>query len=203
MADSGNYSRIVADNLARLSEIPSQALEKRLPARPEKDGLHFSAFGRPCVIRPDSILLDGRVEDGVLGILVSLYALNVTGEPCVIEPLKGFKELPDSMPYTGAFSARTQQVLVPHVETIDEQADRIEADMGADTRLPGLSGDFSLLLHPLPKIALAYVFYRADEDFPPSVTCLYSANAASHLPTDGLADVGEYTSLRILQLIGR
>ena len=41
-----------------------------------------------------------------------------------------------------------------------------------------------------------------DEDFPASVTCLYSANAHRFMPTDALADLGEYTSRRILELIG-
>lgn len=39
-----------------------------------------------------------------------------------------------------------------------------------------------------------------DEEFPASVTCLYSNNARMFLPIDGLADVGEYCS-KILELI--
>jgi hypothetical protein len=38
----------------------------------------------------------------------------------------------------------------------------------------GTGGDFSFIVYPLPKIALCYIFYEADEDFPPSVTCLGS-----------------------------
>ena len=34
------------------------------------------------------------------------------------------------------------------------------------------------------------------------VTCLYSNNADAFMRVDGLADVGEYTSRRILQVIG-
>lgn len=65
----------------------------------------------------------------------------------------------------------------------------------------GTGGDFSFIVYPLPKIALCYIFYEADEDFPPSVTCLYSNNARLFLPVDGLADVGEYCSKTILTLI--
>jgi len=57
------------------------------------------------------------------------------------------------------------------------------------------------MVYPLPKIALCYIFYEADEDFPASVTCLYSNNASSFLPIDALADVGEYTSKKILTVI--
>jgi hypothetical protein len=62
-------------------------------------------------------------------------------------------------------------------------------------------GDFSFWLHPFPKIVLNYIFYRADEEFPASATCLCSCNALSFLPIDALADTGEYTSRKILELI--
>lgn len=65
----------------------------------------------------------------------------------------------------------------------------------------GAKGDFSFIVYPLPKIALCYIFYEADDDFPASVTCLYSNNANQFMPVDGLADVGEYTSRKILNLI--
>ena len=42
--------------------------------------------------------------------------------------------------------------------------------------------------------------YRVS-DFPASATCLYSNNANRFMPTDRLADVGEYTSRKILNLI--
>ena len=65
----------------------------------------------------------------------------------------------------------------------------------------GVEGDFSFVIYPFPKIALCYIFYEADDDFSASVTCLYSNNALSFLPIDALADVGEYTSRKMLDLI--
>ena len=65
-----------------------------------------------------------------------------------------------------------------------------------------MGGDFSFVVYPLPKIALCYIFYDPDEDFPASVTCLFSNNARRFLPLDGLADVGEYTSRKILEIVG-
>jgi hypothetical protein len=58
-----------------------------------------------------------------------------------------------------------------------------------------------LVLYPLPKIALLFIFYLPDEDFPASATCLFSANAISFLPLDGLADMAEYTSRSLIALI--
>ncbi len=76
----------------------------------------------------------------------------------------------------------------------------MEALAGQDAK-DMAGGDYSFWVQPLPKVSLCYIFYRADEDFPPSVTCLYSNNALQFLPIDALADVGEYTSRRILELI--
>jgi len=62
-------------------------------------------------------------------------------------------------------------------------------------------GDFAFIVYPLPKIALCYIFYIADDEFPASVTCLYSNNADCILPLDAPADVGEYTSRKIMDII--
>lgn len=70
-----------------------------------------------------------------------------------------------------------------------------------ETAPSSLSGDFSFVLYPLPKIALCYIFYLADDDFPSSCTCLFSSNALEFMPLDGLADVGEYTAKKIIELI--
>jgi len=138
----------------------------------------------------------------VLGILISLYALNARPEACIPQPLKAFKEFPDSAPYAGAFATHTEQLLVPHVPEIKEAVETITRTLKGEKSPSGTGGDFSFMVYPLPKIALCYIFYEADDDFPASVTCLYSHNANQFMPIDGLADVGEYTSRKILSLIG-
>ncbi len=171
------------------------------PHKQNGDSFLFEAFGETCEIRSDGIFLGEIQQTGVIGILISLYALNAGLETCFLEPLKAFKDLPNSMPYAGAFVTHTQQILVPHVEKIQISADRIIETMKGCKTPSNVGGDFSFMVYPLPKIALCYIFYEADEDFPASVTCLYSNNAISFLPIDALADVGEYTSKKILTVI--
>ena len=137
-------------------------------------------------------------QDSVLGILISLYALNANSAVCITEPFRAFKELPDSMPYAGAFMTHTQQVLVPHVEKLERRIELLTAAFNTDPAAPATNGDFSFRLQPLPKIWLEFICYLADEDFPASVTCLYSHNADQFLTTDALADVGEYTVKKII-----
>jgi hypothetical protein len=198
---SNNYAKIVQDNLKKLHENPPSDLAGSLPAKQNGDFFLFRAFGETCEIRSDGIFLGEVQQTGVIGILISLYALNANPEPCLVEPLKAFKDLPNSMPYAAAFVTHTQQILVPHVEKIQVSTGRIIETLKGCNAPPGVGGDFSFMVYPLPKITLCYIFYEADEDFPASVTCLYSNNAISFLPIDGLADVGEYTSKKIIDII--
>jgi hypothetical protein len=198
---SNNYTKIVQDNLKKLYENLPWDLADVLPAQQNGDSFLFEAFGDTCEIRSDGIFLGEVLQTGVIGILISLYALNAVSETCLLEPLKAFKDLPNSMPYASAFVTHTQQILAPYVEKIQISTDRIIETLKGCKAPTNMGGDFSFMVYPLPKIALCYIFYEADEDFPASVTCLYSNNAISFLPIDALADVGEYTSKKILHLV--
>ena len=134
--------------------------------------------------------------------IVSLLALHARMEACTREPWRAFRELPDSMPYVGAFRAHTELPLVSHVEGIVARASRLAATMEGHVVAQPVSGDCVLVLNPLPKISLCYLFYRPDEEFPANVTCLFAANADRFLPTDALADVGEYTSRALIAALG-
>ena len=196
-----NYAKIVQDNLNRLYSNRTEGLTENLPCEKDGDRFILDAFGEKCVIKPDSISLGEKKHSSVFGILISLYALNARPDICVLSPLKSFKELPDSMPYVGAFTTHTEQLLVPHVAKIKKAEQTIRKTLNGKRAPSEAGGDFSFVVYPLPKIALCYIFYEADKEFPASVTCLFSNNANQFLPIDGLADVGEYTSRKILNLI--
>jgi hypothetical protein len=196
-----NYAKIVQDNISRLYDNLPENLAGSLPGTREGDHFIFEAFGETCRIQPDGIFLGGEKQTGVIGILISLYALHVQPDMCRLEPLKAFKDFPNSMPYVGAFATHTEHLLVPHVEKIETRIEQITAHLQGQKASTDVGGDFSFVVYPLPKIALCYIFYKADEDFPASVTCLFSGNASVFLPMDALADVGEYTSRKIISLI--
>jgi hypothetical protein len=197
-----NYAKIVQDNLDLLYDNLSKDLANNLPGEQYGSRFVFDAFGEKCVIEPKSIKLGEIEHSSVFGILISLYALNACSDICIVSPFKSFKEFPDSMPYVGAFTTHTEQLLVPYVAKIKESVPRITKALKGKKAPSESGGDFSFIVYPLPKIALCYIFYEADDDFPASVTCLYSNNANQFMPVDGLADVGEYTSKKIINLIG-
>ena len=196
-----NYANIIKENLDKLYRNLPDDLETFLPAVRKEDAFEFNAFGGNCIIQRDGIFIDGQKQDDAVGILVSLYALHANNEACILEPFKAFKEFPDSMPYSGAFTTHTEKILLPHVHKIKRSGQEIMDRFGGQEAPSSISGDFSFLVYPLPKIALCYIFYDADQDFPPSVTCLYSNNALSFIPIAGMADVGEYASKAIINIV--
>jgi len=197
-----NYTRIVEANVAKLYANLPRDLADRMGASQSTEQFTFAAFGGICRIESQGIHLDDERQTDVIGILLSLYALHADPAPCVLEPFKAYKDFPNSMPYAGAFVSHTEQLLVPHVGNLKTVQGRICQGLNGQDAANSVSGDFAWLVYPLPKIALCYIFYEADEDFPASVTCLFSHNADMFLPMDALADVGEYTSKKILALLG-
>jgi hypothetical protein len=196
-----NYQQIVGNNLQKLYASLPDNLAASLPATQEGDCFKFKAFGEICRIRPDGIQFGDTMETGILGILISLYALHAGPESQILQPLKSFKDFPNSMPYANAFVTHTEQILIPQVEKIEKAQQTILKTLQGRDASDLAGGDFSFLVRPLPKISLCYIFYQADEEFPASATCLYSSNASAFLPMDALADVGEYTSKTILNLL--
>jgi len=196
-----NYEKIATSNLEKLySDLPAD-LAQRLPAEKEGNRFLFEAFGETCTISPGGIQLGEGNHPSVLHLLISLYALNASAEQLVLEPFQAYKDFPDSGPYAGAFATHTQQILVPEVDVVKASTDFIKRRLNGREAPAGINGDFAFVVYPLPKIALCYIFYEADEEFPASVTCLFSNNAQAFLPVDALADVGEYTSRKILEII--
>lgn len=196
-----NYEKIIQANLIRLFAADLEERAAAMGATADGRELTFKAFGRRCRMHPEAIWLENERQTGPLGIVLSLYALHADAEAFRLEPLKAFKEFPDSTPYVGAFASHTEQILVPKADLIMADRKSIIQRLGGSDAPPGVGGDAAMVVPALPKIALCYIFYAADEDFPPSATCLYSNNAHLHMPVDGLADVGEYTSRAILELI--
>jgi hypothetical protein len=127
--------------------------------------------------------------------------LHANAEPCLPTPFKAFREFPNSTPFVGAFATHTEAVLIPRIGAIEKNLDAVFETLNGEVGTGCEDGDFSFIVRPFPKIKLAYIFYHADEGLPASATCLFSNNALSFLPIDALADTGEYTSKRILDLL--
>lgn len=198
---SQNYLKIRNDYLKIAWARSPGVLSACLPAELAAAGLRFQAFGAECRLSEAETTLNGAAAHGPEGLLIALYASLVPDLPVQLEPLKSFKELPNSMPYQGAFAANAEQILVSHVTRIHQHQERLAAAFSGRVNVAPPSGDFSFTLYPLPRVPLYYIFHLPDEEFPASVTCLFAANAPDFMPLDGLADVAEYTGKKLVVLL--
>ncbi len=176
-------------------------LEEALPARYASKAFHFQAFGEPCEIYSQEIILGGESLQGAEGILIAIYASLVRNEPVQLQPLKSFKQFPGGMGYQAAFAMNAEKSLIPYVEMIQKKQEELIARFSGSPNKDVKRYDFSFTLYPLPRIPLYYLFNLPDDEFPATVTCLFSSNADRFLPVEGLADIAEYTAKKIITLI--
>jgi hypothetical protein len=105
------------------------------------------------------------------------------------------------MGYQPAFTMNAEKILIPHVESIQKRKEELIARFSGAPNKDVKRYDFSFTLYPLPKIPLYYLFNLPNEEFPATVTCLFSSNADRFLPVEGVADTAEYTAKKIIQLV--
>jgi hypothetical protein len=198
---SENILQIQKDYLKKAWMRPIQQLEEAIPARYEDNGLRFQAFGEPCEVRQEEIILGGEPLHGAEGILIAIYSSLVTTEPVQLLPLKAFRQFPGGMGYQPAFAMNAEKILIPHVESIQKRREELIARFSGNPNKDVKRYDFSFTLYPLPKVPLYYLFNLPDEEFSASVTCLFSSNADRFLPVETLADTAEYTAKKIIELV--
>ncbi len=110
--------------------------------------------------------------------------------------LISFRELPGGVSYEKAFYDRA---VVP---IIREFEDRIEMFVLSSERLGGKRlgiGDFAYAIPVLPRIPLTYVLNLGDDEIPSAANLFFDSSSSHHLPTEGLAALGELTTERLIE----
>ncbi|MGC8720022.1 MAG: DUF3786 domain-containing protein [Thermodesulforhabdaceae bacterium] len=194
-----NYESIILSYLPKAFERGIEVLKEAIPAEATGDGLLFKAFGANCLLTENAVMLDGVKETGPKGVLISIYALHAPTAQVSPSSWKAFRDFPNTMPYWGAFRSNAEEILVPYVEAISGAREKILERFGGN-HAPDSPGDFALILWPLPKVPLLYIFYLPDEEFPAEAKCLF-ADEYPFMPVDAMADVAEYTSRSIINLV--
>ncbi len=87
-------------------------------------------------------------------------------------------------------------------ELINLFGDDPEAFLKAGKRMGGsqiLFGDKGFALHVFPKVFLAYILWKGDEEFPPKISVLFDSTIEFHLPLDILWCMVAETSRRLTE----
>jgi hypothetical protein len=124
-----------------------------------------------------------------------IYHLAMTDGAPAAWKFMAFSELPDGKFYAQAFQGYTGEELRRHFADDHLRFDRAALRVGGKHYpLGDAAYDFQLL----PRVALLVVYWRGDEEFPPSYQVLFDAAAAHHLPTDCCAIAGSMLTRRLI-----
>ena len=128
----------------------------------------------------------GRFQDGLRN---PYYLVGVSGTSLAGEWIP-FREFEGGTAYIGSFSDRS---LAPLKKAFGDRPDHLVPagePLGAE---PLELGDVGVRVPVFPKVPLAVILWRGDDEFPPEVNILYDKTANSILHTEDLAICGALT----------
>lgn len=106
-----------------------------------------------------------------------------------------FSELPEGRFYNQAFQGYTGGELGL---SFGDDLPRFESSARACGGSPLSNGDAAFAFRMLPRVSLAVVAWRGDEDFPSAYQVLFDAASWHHLPTDACAIAGSTLTHRLI-----
>jgi hypothetical protein len=125
-----------------------------------------------------------------------LYYLSLADGSPPADTWVSFRELPDGWLYHQAFQGYTGAVLGRTLGD-DMAALARAAELAGGTAIA--AGDCSYAFQVLPRVRLAVVYWRGDEEFPADAQVLFDGACSHYLPIDGLAFVGGHLVQRLLE----
>jgi hypothetical protein len=170
----------------QLAELTGTSLRKE-----NGDGVfEFLYWGKPVVFSSsDFIARDPETRHPLPPIhqaMILYYFHSSKGSPATGNWIS-FSELADGQFYNSAFQGYTARKLAQYFQTDYEKFEvRNENQCGIKVDF----GDGAFRYQILPQLAILIVFWKGDDEFPPSYKILFEDIADYHLPTDGCAILG-------------
>jgi hypothetical protein len=170
----------------QLAELTGTSLRKE-----NGDGVfEFLYWGKPVVFSSsDFIARDPETRHPLPPIhqaMILYYFHSSKGSPATGNWIS-FSELADGQFYNSAFQGYTARKLAQYFQIDYEKFEvRNENQCGIKVDF----GDGAFRYQILPQLAILIVFWKGDDEFPPSYKILFEDIADYHLPTDGCAILG-------------
>lgn len=137
---------------------------------------------------------DGNPADVHLAILVMLYLLNSTGAQAEGRWVS-FEQLPGGLGYLSSFHGRVVQVILQAFGPDPERLLPAARTLGGE---PMALGDVAVCVPALPRVPIAFVLWRGDEEFRPSASVVFDASVTGYLDTEALVALAELVSRRLV-----
>jgi len=135
----------------------------------------------------------GEVPPISLRLLILHYLLTAVGAP-LANRWAAFRDFPGGLGYNAAFDGRVNKRLAAVFgQRLAEftEASRLLGGVPLDV------GDAACAFDVFPRLRVAVVLYRGDDEFPASANLIFDAAADSYLPTEDLVVLGETVAGRL------
>jgi len=135
-----------------------------------------------------------KVVSLVTRILLLHYLIRADGYP-VTGKWVAYKDIPGGLLYAGVFARRVTEPLQRRFGKSARSFKETGIRSGGE---PVEIGDASFILHAFPRVALQYVLWEGDEEFPPSVQLLFDASVDHYLTLEDMVVLGQVTAGRLI-----
>ncbi len=107
-----------------------------------------------------------------------------------------FKQLEGGLGYYPAFQRRS---ITPLLEAFGNDMDRLMKTGLAAGGIQSSLGDHALLFKAFPKIEVTFIFWKGDDEFPPSGSVVFDSSISNYLSTEDVAVLCNMIAVRILK----
>ncbi|AFM42453.1 hypothetical protein Desaci_3572 [Desulfosporosinus acidiphilus SJ4] len=129
-------------------------------------------------------------------ILILHYLTNIS-EDKETGSLISFKELPGGNIYIQPFTHRAIDPLVRSFGVNPDKLQEVVSHLGGNTNG---HGDVGMTLRVFPRVPVALILWREDDEFPASGTILFDSSAPSILPTEDYAVLASTVVWRLKEI---
>jgi hypothetical protein len=126
-------------------------------------------------------------------LLILHYLVTAGGMPPRNEPIS-FKELPEGVVYHPTFHKRAIQPLLNKFGT---SPDKLITSAAALSGVDAHQGDTSVTIQAFPRVAVTWVLWRGDDEFPAEGTVLLDRGIQDYLPTEDIAVLCQLIAIKL------
>ena len=193
------YGVALAQRMSELSRLDfEEVLEHSGAGRAGPGRIALRCLGQDYEIsHPDGDVTTaaGEPVEETLAILLLLYLTEADGRPREDRWI-AFEQIPGGAGYSSAFRGpvlgRLVQTFGHRPEALIEAAARVDGQ-------PLDMGDVGVAITALPRVPMAVVLWRGDEEFGPSASVSFDASIEGYLDTEAVTALGGFASRRLVE----
>jgi hypothetical protein len=126
-------------------------------------------------------------------LLILHYLVTASGAPPRSEWI-AFKEIPDGRLYDSTFYKRTVKLLLKKFGDAPAKLAAAASKIGG---IPVKMGDAAVTVQALPKVAVTWVLWRGDDEFPAEGSVLLDRGIPEYLPTEDIVVLCQTIALKL------